>query len=89
MKNQHEFESRKEQIEKEFLRNLSAELKEAGHTLSRKQRTVIKRWLRDAAMVGAAEERSRALELTRRYGATMAETAITVVPVLKVLGYED
>lgn len=81
------FASRKEQIEKEFMRRLIRDANLVG--LTRRQRNILKRTLRDAAMVGACEERSRTLELIRRYGPIVGETAITVVPILKVLGYAE
>lgn len=85
-----DFKNRKEQIEKEFAPRLRAKLKEEGvGYLNRAQRRAINDALRDAAMVGACEERTRALELIRRYDAPLVATAITVVPVLTVLGYNE
>ncbi len=83
-----QYDSRKEQIERGFARELKRVLKQEGiGYFNRKQNAAIRDALRSAAMVGACGERSRCLELLRRHPGT-AETLITVVPVLKVLGYE-
>lgn len=84
-----EFESRKAQIESEFLRDLISNLKKVGIVVNPgKGRTLIKETLRDAAMVGACEARHQALTLMRRNPVT-AEAAITAVPILTLLGYEE
>src|SRR6266404_2186882 len=60
------YETRKEQIEKEFARDLRAKLKSEGvGYLNHAQRKAIRDALRYAAMVGASEERYRILTLMR------------------------
>ncbi len=80
------YESRKEQIESGFMRELSRDLKLMGFALSRQAKMRIKEELKSAAMVGAVEERSRSLDLVGRQSALAH--AIASVPVMKVLGYE-
>lgn len=59
--------SRKEQIEKDFARELRRVLKEEGiGYFNRRQTGAIRKALRDAAMVGACEARHQAL----RYAGT-------------------
>lgn len=83
-----DFRSRKDQIEKDFLRRLVQDLKRLGCPVTRRGRELIKTELRDAAMVGAAEERSRDLRLIRQRGLFAADE-IVKQPVLAVLGYEE
>lgn len=82
-----EFKNRKEQIEKEFARDLRAELKEEGiGYFTRAQNNSIKKALRYAAMVGACEERYRILQfesLNSRLRELIVEPSV-----LSVLGYE-
>ena len=82
--------SRKEQIEKQFMRRALRELKKADCPINEKGRVIIQETLRSAAMVGACEERARTLELVRGLsnGRMIAE-AITRNGVLSVLGYEE
>lgn len=83
------YETRKEQIEKGFMRTLSRDLRAAGIPLTRKAKELIKEELRGAAMVGACEERDRSLKLLRDRVSPHLLNAITADPVLRVLGYED
>jgi len=83
MKNGY-YESRKEQIEKGFLRHIVKALKADGITLTRHARKVIAEELRSAAMVGAVEERERTLQMVDG----QLYEKICAKPVLKVLGYE-
>jgi len=78
------YESRKEQIEKGFLRHIVKELKADGITLTRRARRIILEELRAMAMVAAAEERERTLKMVdgELYKKICAKT------VLEVLGYE-
>ena len=75
------YKTRKHQIEKDFL----------PRCLEEPTRRVIKAELRGAAMVGAAEERSRTLKILRDAGnhPALAEIAerIMAMGVLEVLGY--
>lgn len=80
------FRTRKEQIEKDFLRRLARDLKTAGCPLNTKGRALVKRELRGAAMVGAAEERSRTLRVVKHDQVTVR--AIVAISILEVLGYE-
>lgn len=80
------FRTRKEQIEQDFLRRLVRDLKAAGCPLNAKGRALVKEELKGAAMVGAAEERSRTLRLLSHDQQTAR--AIVVESVLAVLGYE-
>lgn len=82
------YDTRKEQIEKGFMSTLSRDLKALGFPLSRKAKQLIKQELRDAAMVGACEERDRTLKLLRDRISPHLLSSITDEPVLKVLGYE-
>lgn len=68
------------------MRELSRDLKAAGFPLSRKAKNLIKASLRDAAMVGACEERSRILKLESM--SSRLRELITEISVLEVLGYE-
>lgn len=81
------FRTRKEQIEKGFLPQLMRALKAAGCPLNAKGQALVKKELRGAAMVGAVEERARALWLLR-HDESKARV-IRSVSVLSVLGYED
>lgn len=81
------FRSRKEQIEKDFLAQIAKKLKREGTSLSKQARIAIKEELKNAAMVGAAEERHRILEILRRNGSVMPNE-ICSIGVLAVLGYE-
>lgn len=76
-----QYDSRKEQIEKGFMRELPS-------GLDRKLRKHIRDRLRDAAMVGACEERDRTLKLLRDRISPHLLNSITADPVMKVLGYE-
>ena len=80
------FRSRKAQIESDFLGQIVKALKEDNCVLTRKARKVIKEELRSAAMVGAAEERWRALNIVSHD--SDAAHKITSQSVLAVLGYE-
>ncbi len=82
------YESRKEQIHKEFARDLRRVLKEEGvGYLNRAQNQAINDALMYAAMVGASEARSHALTAIRVNPRT-AETLITRTPILTLLGYK-
>lgn len=81
-----EFRTRKEQIEKGFLPQLMRDLKAAGCPLNAKGRALVKKELRDAAMVGACEERYRTLRFLQHDQTTAR--VITNTSVLSVLGYE-
>jgi len=86
----NDFTNRKKQIEKDFLPKLMRDLKVAGCSVNRKGRALIKKELRDAAMVGACEERSRTLRmLGENPDHKELARAITKQGVLAVLGYED
>lgn len=81
------FKNRKEQIEKEFAKDLRAELKAEGvGYFTPKQRKAINTALRYAAMVGAVEERSRILKFESMN--SRLRELITEPSVLSVLGYE-
>lgn len=82
------FRSRKEQIEKEFVRDLVDRLERDGIVIRTRQRSALKKTLKDAAMVGACEERYRTLKLIREGVGDSLGTRITEIPVLVVLGYE-
>jgi len=79
--------SRKKQIEKDFLPQLSIALKKAGCPINREGRALIKAELRSAAMVGAAEERWRTLNIVGRDNAVAGE--IVKQGVLTILGYDE
>ncbi len=87
VKQSKQYRTRKEQIEKEFARELRRVLKAEGiGYLNAAQNRAIRKALRDAAMVGAAEERHRILQiesLNSRHQELIVEPSI-----LKVLGYE-
>jgi hypothetical protein len=87
-----QFASRKEQIEKDFLKRLMRQLKAAGCPVSRKGRALIQEELRAAALVGACEERQRTLGLLKfKDGSPTAreiEKEIIKRGVNDVLGYE-
>ena len=80
------YDSRKEQIEKVFLPMLIRALQNEGVVVQGRGRNLLREALRDAAMVGAYEERGRTLGLTelpdRVYGQIISAS------VLRVLGYE-
>ena len=85
-----QFKSRKEQIEKDFLKSLLRRMKEAGCVINEKGELLIKEELKSAAMVGAYEERSRILKIVAAHNGDVAiRHAITAEHTLKVLGYED
>lgn len=82
------YRSRKEQIQKEFARELRGVLKQEGiGYFSRRQNQAINKALRYAAMVGAAEARFQALEEIRR--GESAYDRIVAVPILTLLGYKE
>lgn len=83
------FKTRKEQIENDFYVAIVRQLKADGDNVSARARKVIRGELRDAAMVGAAEERSRTLGIISVVSdlGHLAK-AITGQSVLRVLGYE-
>lgn len=79
------FESRKEQFEKELLPNLVKRLEREGRAFTDQDWRRIASALKDAAMVGAAEERNRWLQVPDVDRATkdrMCETGV-----FTVLGY--
>ena len=80
------FRSRKEQIEKDFARELRRVLKQEGiGYFNRAQNAAIRKALRDAAMVGATEERYRTLKIVNDHD---LRKKIVEQSVLTVLGYE-
>lgn len=82
-----EYRNRKEQIEKDFNRELIRILKEEGiGYFNRRQHAAIKKALRNAAMVGAAEERYRTLQMQSLNNGI--RNAICEKSILAVLGYE-
>lgn len=84
------YDSRREQIEKDFLRDLMRDLRVAGVNVTRQSRERIKDALRDAAMVGACEERHRTLKyLQSKHADPDIGRAIMSRGVLSVLGYEE
>jgi len=87
-----QFVTRKEQIEKDFLKRLMRQLKTAGCPVSRKGRALIQEELRAAALVGACEERQRTLTLLKlkdgSHTARELEKEIIKRGVNDVLGYE-
>lgn len=81
------YKTRKQQIEKEFARELRRVLKEEGiEYFNARQRTAILKALRDAAMVGAVAERTRILQF-QSINSQLRELIIEP-SVLSVLGYE-
>lgn len=81
------YATRKDQIETEFVRELKRILKQEGiGYFNRRQDAAIKKALRDAAMVGAAEERHRILQMQSLNSGI--RNAISERSILSVLGYE-
>lgn len=78
--------TRREQIEQELLRNLIDEL---GEPFLPSQMEIIKDCLMRVAMIGAAAERQRTLELTRGIGYLASIQRITEQSVFEVLGYPE
>jgi hypothetical protein len=87
-----QFATRKEQIEKDFLKRLMRQLKAAGCPVTRKGRALIKEELRASALVGACEERQRTLNLLKLEDASQTarevEKEVIKRGVNEVLGYE-
>lgn len=81
-----QFESRKEQLEKESLPLLVKALKNDGCAVTRRQRGMIREELESALAIGAIEERSRILKLLST--GKLTEAAIIERSVYDVLGYE-
>lgn len=79
------YDTRKEQIERDFLPAIIKGLKAEGFTVSRKTRRLILEELSSAAMVGACAERDRILAMVRT--GTVTESRIVEVGVMTVLGY--
>jgi hypothetical protein len=79
------FRSRKEQI--------LAFKKELGWKLTPRHHAQLAQVLRDAAMVGAAEERLRTLNILKKYSSVVDATTLSheicSKSVLTVLGYEE
>jgi len=87
-----QYQTRKEQIEKDLLRRLMRELKKVGCPVNRQGRALIKEQLRVSAIVGACEERSRTINLLKLEDASPItreiEKEIIKRGVNDVLGYE-
>lgn len=82
-----EFKNRKEQLEKGIARRLRAKLKQEGiGYFTDAQNRAIRKALRDAAMVGACEERGRILKFESMN--SCLRELIVAPSVLSVLGYE-
>ena|ERR1700733_4333781 len=84
------YETRKEQIEREFLRRLIRLLKVEGVVINARARLHIKDALMSAAFVAACEERDRTLRLLADRGHSgdgEMSGQITSKAVLDVLGY--
>jgi hypothetical protein len=83
----NQYKSRKHQIDA-FMRRLVADCK-GKCTLPRGVKVLIKRALRDAAIVGAREERSRTIAILGCSHPGTAKETITSRSVLSVLGFEE
>ena len=82
------YSTRKEQIDDDFQRVLVKKLKASGCFIESKQRALIAEALRDAAMVGACEERDHCLKILRANGLHNAAKDISSWSIMEVLGYE-
>lgn len=85
------YKTRKEQIEKDFLRTLMRDLRKLGVEPTLEGRALIREELRGAALVAAAEERQRTLAYLSKYPAALPEDIsdfIVSKGVLEVLGYK-
>ena len=79
--------TRKEQIEKDFAVSIWRMFRMEGVPLSRRMRRKIREELKGAAMVGAAEERHRTLNMIH-YDPVLTQRVVKD-SVLKVLGYQQ
>jgi hypothetical protein len=88
-----QFATRKEQIEKDFLRVLLRDLEKAGCLVNARGRALISQELKSAAIVSACEERSRTLDIlaaaTNPVAAQEVLNAIIKQGIPEILGYEN